>query len=105
MEDGLFGGRGEVRVEDVLGEQPLGTFTAILRCELAPGGRVGTHVQEACPEIVIGVAGEGVARVDDAALPLVAGSVVRLPLGSTLAIDNRSDVEPLRYVIIKTRGE
>lgn len=99
----LFGGQGEVRVEDVLGDEALGSFTAVLRCELEPGGKVGRHVQEACPEIVIGLSGEGVARVDEATLPLVSGSVVQLPLGATLAIDNRSDVEPLRYVIVKTR--
>lgn len=103
VEQDLFGGQGEVRVEDVLGDDSLGSFTAVLRCELAPGGKVGRHMQQECPEVVIGLSGEGVARVDDATLPLVAGSIVRLPLGATLAIDNRSDIEPLRYMIIKAR--
>ncbi len=103
VHENLFGGQGEVRVEDLLGDAALGAFTAVLRCELAPGGNVGRHVQEHFPELVIGISGEGIARVDDAALPLVAGSVVQLPLGSTLAIDNHSDVEPLRYMIVKTQ--
>lgn len=103
VHENLFGGQGEVRVEDLLGGDALGTFTAVLRCELAPGGSVGRHVQEHFPELVVGISGEGVAHVDHAALPLVAGSAVPLPLGSTLAIDNHSDVEPLRYMIIKTR--
>ena len=54
----LFGGRGEVRVWSLL-DTEADPFTAVLSCELAPGGSVGRHVQEEFPEIVIGVEGHG----------------------------------------------
>lgn len=99
----LFGGRGEVRVWSLL-EAAADPFTAVLSCELVPGGTVGRHVQEEFPEIVIGVEGDGEATVDGDARPLCAGDAVFLPLGSVLSIANRSSAEPLRYLIIKARG-
>jgi len=102
----LFGGQGEVRVWNLLADHPLPTkpFTAVLSCELDPGGHVGRHVQEHFPEIVIGLGGEGEATVDDHPYPLAAGEVVHLPLGAVLELRNLSDALPLRYMIIKARG-
>jgi quercetin dioxygenase-like cupin family protein len=99
----LFGGVGEVRVTSLLhgASEP---FTAVLSCELAPGGRVGAHRQDEFPEIVIGVTGEGEARVNGVAHPIDALHAVHLPLGAALEILNRSAHEPLRYLIIKARG-
>jgi mannose-6-phosphate isomerase-like protein (cupin superfamily) len=99
----LFGGRGQVRVWDLLtgAAEP---FTAVLSCELGAGSVVGTHVQQEFPEIVIGLGGDGDAIIDGASHPLRAGSVVFLPLGSTLSLRNRSETEPLRYLIVKARG-
>lgn len=34
-------------------------FTAVLSCELAPGGHVGRHVQQRDSELVIGLSGCG----------------------------------------------
>lgn len=79
-------------------------FTAVLSCELAPGGSVGAHMQQDFPEIVIGVEGEGEARVNGAVQPLDACHAVYLPLGAALEIVNRSEHEPLRYLIVKARG-
>jgi hypothetical protein len=99
----LFGGLGEVRVLSVLqGASP--PFTAVLSCELAPGGRVGAHLQQEFPELVIGVAGEGEARVNGVAQPLDGFHAVYLPLGAALEIVNRSQGEPLRYLIVKARS-
>jgi quercetin dioxygenase-like cupin family protein len=98
----LFGGRGVVSVWNLTPQAPE-PFTAILSCELSPDGSVGPHVQEHFPEIVVGVEGEGSASVDGVAHPLGAGHVVHLPLGSVLAIENRSAHAPLRYMIIKAR--
>lgn len=39
----LFGGEGTVRVWDLGGR--VGALSAVLFCELEPGGRVGRHVQ------------------------------------------------------------
>jgi uncharacterized cupin superfamily protein len=64
---------------------------------------VGPHVQQADPEIVVGLSGEGEAEVDGRAEPLGPGDVVHLPLGATLAIRNAGS-EPLRYLIIKARS-
>jgi quercetin dioxygenase-like cupin family protein len=99
----LFGGVGEVRVLSLLhgASEP---FTAVLSCELAPGGRVGAHLQQEFPELVIGIAGEGEARVNGAAHALDALHAVHLPLGAALEIVNRSEHEPLRYLIVKARG-
>jgi quercetin dioxygenase-like cupin family protein len=99
----LFGGTGGVLVHDLLGDRAADPFTAVLFCELDPGGSVGAHQQQAFPEIVIGLDGDGEATVDGATRPLVGGSVVHLPLGSALAIENKSQELPLRYLIVKAR--
>jgi quercetin dioxygenase-like cupin family protein len=99
--DALFGGTGEVLVWDLMGSAELPPFTAVLACELAPGGRVGTHRQEHYPEIVVVTEGEGTAELDGAACPIAMGSVLSLPLGSTLSLANGSLEQPLRYLIIK----
>jgi quercetin dioxygenase-like cupin family protein len=99
--EALFGGTGEVLVWDLMGGARFPPFTAVLACELAPGGRVGVHRQEQYPEIVVVTEGVGTAKVDGAPCPLEIGTVIALPLGSTLALANSSDTEPLRYLIIK----
>jgi quercetin dioxygenase-like cupin family protein len=99
----LFGGRGEVRVWSLL-DRSAEPFTAILSCELAPQGSVGPHVQEEFPEVIIGIAGSGQATVNQQIRALGAGDVIHLPLGTVLAIENRSSEEPLRYLIVKARG-
>ena len=99
----LFGGRGQVLVWSLLAG-PAEPFTAVLSCELAPNGTVGSHVQQEFPEIVIGTAGDGIAIVDGTELPLRDGDVVSLPRGSVLSIVNRSETEPLHYLIVKARA-
>jgi quercetin dioxygenase-like cupin family protein len=99
----LFGGRGEVRVWNLLSDA-AGPFTAVLSCMLSPGGSVGLHRQEQFPELVIGLEGDGVATVDGKALPLRPGDVVYLPLGSVLGITNRSHEAALSYLIVKASG-
>jgi quercetin dioxygenase-like cupin family protein len=99
----LFGGSGDVRVWNLL-EAPAEPFSAVLSCELAPGGWVGPHVQDRLAEIVIGLEGAGEATVDGRLLALGAGAAVHVPLGAVLTIDNRASHAPLRYLIIKARG-
>jgi mannose-6-phosphate isomerase-like protein (cupin superfamily) len=99
----LFGGSGEVRVWNLL-DADAGSFTAILSCELSPAGSVGSHVQQEFPEVVIGVDGDGQATIDGRIRSLCSGDAVYLPLGSVLAIENRSNDAPLRYLIVKVRG-
>jgi quercetin dioxygenase-like cupin family protein len=99
--EALFGGTGEVLVWDLLGPASLPPFTAVLACELAPGGRVGAHRQEHFPEIVIITEGTGTAVVEGESYALAMGSVIALPLGESLSIANESNEAPLRYLIIK----
>jgi quercetin dioxygenase-like cupin family protein len=99
----LFGGSGDVAVSSLL-DRDGAPFTAVLWCELTPGGSVGRHVQEEFPEIVIGITGDGAATVDGAPYPLGRGDVVHLPLGSVLSLENRSNDLPLTYLIVKARG-
>lgn len=99
--EALFGGHGEVLVWDLLGAASFPPFTAVLACELAPGGSVGTHMQQQYPEIVIVLEGEGRAALDGTEVPVGTGTLITLPLGATLAITNGSDQVPLRYVIVK----
>lgn len=101
VREALFGGRGAVRVWNLLPSAPLPPFSAVLACELEPGGAVGRHVQEQFPEVVIVVEGAGVARVGERSVELAAGSVVELALGQTLALESTSSSEPLRYLIVK----
>ena len=103
VRQGLFGGQGAVRVW-ALTARPALPFTAVLACELDPDGSVGAHVQEQYPEIVIAVSGCGVVKVNDLPVAFAAGQVVELAQGHTLAIDNTSSIEPLRYLIIKARA-
>lgn len=100
----LFGGKGEVLVWDLMGGADFPPFTAVLACELEPGGRVGTHRQEHFPEIVIFTEGTGAVELDGARADVSIGAMVALPLGSTLAIENASSTEPLRYLIVKARS-
>ncbi len=103
VREALFGGEGAVKVWNLLGRQRAAPFTAVLSCELDGKGSVGAHVQQADPEIVIGVEGRGEASINGEWHPLRPGDVVHLPLGSTLALRNLEDA-PLRYLIIKARG-
>jgi quercetin dioxygenase-like cupin family protein len=99
----LFGGTGNVQVWNLLAGRRMPPFAAVLSCELDPGGRVGRHVQEHFPEIVVGLEGRGEARVGGQSHSLEPGDVVHLPLGKALEILNLSSDEPLRYMIIKAR--
>lgn len=99
----LFSGRAAVRVWNLV-PRPEAPFSAVLACELEPGGSVGTHVQEHFPEIVVGISGRGVARVNGEPRQLLAGSVIELALGKTLALENGSADEPLRYLIVKANA-
>jgi len=73
----------------------------VLACELEPGAKVGAHVQQEYPEILVGISGSGQVAVGAEARAFSAGQVVHLPLGETLAIDNTAGHGPLRYLIIK----
>lgn len=97
----LFGGQGVVRVWD-LGARTA-PFSAVLHCELDPGGRVGKHRQDTDDEVVIVVGGEGVLYVDGRAHAAMRGTAVALPLGCDLEIDNASPSAPLTYLIVKAR--
>ena len=99
----LFGGRGIVSVQDLLGAEVAGPFTAVLACSLEADGSVGPHVQERYAEILVGLGGNGEATVDGEARTLRPGDVVYLPLGATLSISNRSSEEALDYLIVKAR--
>jgi quercetin dioxygenase-like cupin family protein len=77
--------------------------STILSCELSPGESVGPLVQEEFPEVVIGVEGQGEATVDGRRHARCSGDAVYLPLGSVLAIENRTADAALRYLIIKAR--
>lgn len=100
----LFGGQGLVRIWNLMGRAAMPPFDAVLACELAPGGHVGNHRQQDASEVVIALAGRGVATVNGAEQPLQVGSLVYLPLGALLSLQNSSETEPLRYLIVKSRG-
>ena len=91
-------------VWDLLGRAELSPFTAVLACELSPGGRVGVHRQELYPEIVVVIEGAGSAELDGAKVPVAVGTLLALPLGSTLSLTNESTSVPLRYLIIKAEA-
>jgi quercetin dioxygenase-like cupin family protein len=102
--EALFGGRGAVRVWDLSTGAPPPPFTVVLACELEPGGSVGPHVQQEDEELVIVLEGHGAAYVDRQQLLLEPGSVVGLPLGRSLSLENASPTAPLRYLIVKAAG-
>ena len=96
----LFGGKGAVSIWNMLARRSAPPFSAALWCELEPHGSVGPHRQQRDPEIIICIAGEGQARVEDVVHDLSAGALVYLPQGAVLALINSGDV-PLRYIIVK----
>jgi len=98
----MFGGHGEVRVWSLM-DGPLPPFDCVLGCELDPEGVVGVHVQQECTEVVIVTEGHGEAQVGAEKIALRPGVVVRLPLGEKLSLVNGSDVDTLRYLIVKVR--
>lgn len=97
----LFGGNGSVKVWDLLGPRLAPPFSAVLSCELEPGGSVGVHQQQRDPEILLGLEGQGEVTVAGFAGALTPGTVVFVPFGSTLSLRNLSPEAPLRYLIIK----
>ncbi len=99
----LFGGTGEVQVWNLLGQRTAPPFDAVLACELEPDGSVGTHVQQHAHEVVVVVTGEGSAQVEGITQMLEPGSVVWLPKGHRLALQNASADNPLNYLIVKAR--
>jgi quercetin dioxygenase-like cupin family protein len=99
----LFGGKGAVAVADLWGRREAPPFQALLACELAVGASVGAHYQESAHEVIVCLEGSGRAIVDGALNELTPGSVVYLRQGAKLALENLSDVSPLRYLIIKAR--
>lgn len=99
----LFGGRGAVLVWNLCEGTPQPPFGAILGCELEGGGSVGAHVQQEFAEVVIGVEGRGTVHVAGVPASLHPGAVVQVPLGHTLALQNESPDQPLRYLIVKAR--
>lgn len=101
----LFGGDKAVHVWNWGRDGLVPPFAAVLACELDPGGSVGAHRQEHCPEIVIGLEGTGEVTVDGTSRPLGPGTVINLALGSVLTIANASTEAPLRYLIVKAFAE
>ena len=99
----LFGGRGTVRVWSLNDAAPRAPFEAILACELEAGGSVGAHAQVEFAEILIVLEGAGIATVGGASRPIHPGSLVQLPLGETLALENTSGDLSLRYLIVKAK--
>ena len=99
----LFGGSGAVRVWSLVGA-PRAPFAAVLACELDPGGRVGAHVQERHAEIVIVIEGDARVNVSGRVSTVAPGGVIELPVGEVLAIENGSNEQSLRYLIIKVGG-
>lgn len=104
MRTGLFGGTGRVKVSDLLGPRAAPPFSAVLFCELDPGGSVGLHQQQRDPELVIGLEGDGEASVQGEPTPLGPGSVVYVPFGATLSLRNLSTEAPLLYLIVKAEN-
>lgn len=100
--ENLFGGQGVVHVWNLLA-QAAPPFSAALFCQLSPGGSVGKHAQQRDPELVMCMDGEGTARVDGVAHKLAPLSVVHVPFGASLELQNGSATEPLLYVIIKAQ--
>ena len=103
LQHDLFGGQGEVRIWDLLGTTHLPPFEAVLACELDPGGSVGAHRQATADELLLVIEGRATAGVDGEQRHLEAGSIVALPLGSLMTLQNTDEESSLRYLIIKAR--
>jgi len=100
----LFGGTGEVVVQDLIGKQEVKPFEAVLACELEKDGKVGAHHQETADEIVICLGGEGRVLVGGAPREFKPGAVAYIARGTTMALENLSSSEVLRYLIVKARS-
>ena len=102
LQSALFDGEGTVQIWDLLGRTSASPFSAALWCELEAGASVGQHRQQAHPELVICLAGRGLATVDGLQYPLEPGRCVFLPFGSLLSLRAEPD-GPMSYLIIKAK--
>lgn len=100
VHDGLFNGSGRIEVWDLLQGARLEPFQEVLACQLEVGGRVGAHVQAEFPELLLVTSGQGEVRLDGHPSSVQGGSLVLVPLGCALEIENLG-AEPLQYYIIK----
>ena len=96
----LFNGSGAVQLWDLLGRAQAAPFSAALWCELEAGGRVGQHRQQAHPELIICLAGAGLAIVNEQQHKLQPGACVFLPFGALLSL-SAAEEGPMSYLIIK----
>src|SRR5689334_18273855 len=101
--EALFGGNGTVKVWDLLGALQALPFSAILYCELEAGGAVGAHRQERDPEFVLALDGVARVTVGERMRALAAGQLVYLAQGEILALQNASNEQPFRYLIVKAK--
>ena len=98
----LFGGQGQVLVWDLLKGESAGQIKSVLGCTLEAGGSVGSHRQADTDEVMIIHSGQGTASVGETEYTLQAGTVIHLPLGQYLKLENSSGDEELHYYIIKS---
>ena len=99
----LFHGKGEVKIWNMLSPNTLDPFKTVLWCELEPKGKVGRHVQQHYPEVLICLSGEGRVTLGLVEHIFITGVCLTLPLGEVLQIVNHDDA-PLSYLIVKAEG-
>ena len=100
LKEELFGGKGEVKVWNLLAQRLMGGFKACLWCELEAGGAVGKHYQESYDELIICISGAGTATINGECFAFESGIPVFLKMGQTLELRAGSK-QALVYLIVK----
>ena len=98
----LFGGTGTVDIWNLARGNML-PFTTALWCTLEPKGSVGRHRQQEDAEVVLCISGDGLAKVGQTIHRMQTGTLVFLPFGEILSLQNSSSTESLSYVILKAQ--
>jgi len=100
--DGLFGGSGKFLRFPLYGETDAPPFTVVAVTEMAPGAKVGLHVQPDQQELLYVLEGGGRFTLDGETTAVKTGDAILAQAGANFGLAN-TGASPLRYLVVKCR--
>jgi mannose-6-phosphate isomerase-like protein (cupin superfamily) len=100
--EGLFGGAGKFLRFPLYSETEAPPFNLIAVTEMAPGARVGLHVQPDQQELLYILEGGGRFTLDGETTAVRTGDAILANAGTHFGLAN-TGASPLRYLVVKCR--
>jgi quercetin dioxygenase-like cupin family protein len=100
--EGLFGGTGKFLRFPLYSEVQAPPFSLIAVTEMAPGARVGLHVQPDEQELLYVLEGGGRFTLDGKTTAVRTGDAILAQAGANFGLAN-TGASPLRYLVVKCR--